>query len=217
MPNLEQARDWYSREDPVHGWDHVQRVYRIAEQLAATTQADWEIVEAAVLLHDAHADPPAGGGKEDSGQVMRRLNHHEASAEFARQVLESEGWQPERIAAVLHCIRAHRFRSGAEQPRTLEAQVLFDADKLDAIGATGVARAIAYAVRRGAPVYACPSRRFQETGQLEPGEVHSAYHEYLFKLVHLKERLYTAEARFLAEKRHRLMVEFFESLKQEAE
>jgi uncharacterized protein len=101
-------------------------------------------------------------------------------------------------------------------PETLEARVLFDADKLDAIGAVGVARAIAFAVQAGRPVFAEPSRRFEQTGQTEAGELHSAYHEFIFKLRHLKERLYTTTGRQIAEERHRYMEDFFDRLREEA-
>jgi uncharacterized protein len=116
---------------------------------------------------------------------------------------------------VEHCIRAHRFRDRREPPQTIEAQVLFDADKLDAIGAVGVARAIGFAVQAGQPAYATPSAQFLATGEMAPGEPHSAYHEYLFKLRHIKERMFTGTGRKLAEERHRFMAAFFESLAEE--
>ena len=108
--------------------------------------------------------------------------HHHTSAEFAGQVLQAEHWPDDRIAAVQHCIRAHRFRDVTEPPATIEARVLFDADKLDVLGAIGVARVIAYASLAGKPFYAEPSQHFLQTGEKEAGEPHSAYHEYLFKL-----------------------------------
>ena len=218
MPTLEQAQAWYPTPDPVHGFDHILRVYHLAERLARAEGADEQIVCAAALLHDAEGQPSAAsdGSSPVAGdaslQNIARQNHHHASAEFARCILEAEGWPAERIAAVEHCIRAHRFRHRLEEPQTLEAQVLFDADKLDAIGAIGVARAVAFAARKGLPAYAPPSQLFLRTGQMEAGELHSAYHEYLFKLVKLKESLYTQTARRLAEDRHRRMAEFFDQL-----
>jgi uncharacterized protein len=207
MPTIEEARHWYPDADPVHGFDHVLRVYRLAERLARLEGADAQIVLAAVLLHDAQGS--------SAGQVAARLDHQHASAEFAGQILQAEGWPAERIAAVQHCIRAHRFRDEREQPVTLEAQVLFDADKLDALGAIGVARSVAYAALAGQPAYADPSPRFLESGQLAPGEPHSAYHEYLFKLRKLKARLYTPAAREIADQRHAFMMEYFDRLGKE--
>lgn len=204
MPTIEQARSWYSTSDPVHDFDHILRVYRMAERIALAEGADLEIVRAAALLHDAEgshlADP------------SRRASHHHASAEFAGEVLLSEGWPAVRIAAVQHCIRAHRFRDGSEPPQTLEAQIIFDADKLDAIGAVGVARVIAYSARVPRPFYAPPSEQFLQTGQHEEQEPHSSYHEHLFKLSKLKSRMFTRTGRAIAEERHQYLDDFFKRL-----
>lgn len=208
MLNLEIAQSWYPNSDPVHGFEHVQRVYHMAERLALMEGADLEIVRAASLLHDAHGS---------LSTEPARQSHQLASAEFAHEILSSEGWPEVRIDAVQHCIRAHRFRDDSEQPQSLEAKILFDADKLDAIGATGIARVIAYSVQAGQSFYIRPSERFQSTGELEPGEAHTSYHEYLFKLVKLKDRLHTPSARLIAESRHRFLVEFFQELAAESD
>ena len=205
MPTIDQAHHWYPDLDPVHGFDHVLRVYRMAERLALVEGADVEIVHAAALLHDAEGSATTGG-------EIGRSNHHHASSEFARQILEAENWPPERIAAVQHCIRAHRFRDNSEPPQSLEAKILFDADKLDVIGAIGVVRTVAFDIVVGQPVYSEPSQLFLSTGEKEPGEPHSSYHEYLFKLSHIKDRLFTATARSIAEERHQFMAEFFTRL-----
>jgi uncharacterized protein len=217
--SIEKARTWYPGSDPVHGFDHVMRVYHLAERLAQAEGADWVILQAAVLLHDANGaaqdDLVNGEGKNSGDPENNRLAHHQASAEFAGRVLAEEGWSEATIQAVKHAIRAHRFRDDQEKPQTLEAKILFDADKLDAIGAIGVARAVAYAARAGQPAFAEASERFLETGVRQPGEPHSAYHEYLFKLRHLQERLHTPSARKIAAERHQYMTEFFSRLGQE--
>jgi uncharacterized protein len=205
MPTIEAARAWYPEVDPVHGFDHILRVYHMVEKLAEAEGADLEIVRAAALLHDAQ-------GSQTSGGEEGRLDHHQASAEFAHQILDAESWPPEQIAAVQHCILAHRFRDNSAVPQTLEAKILFDADKLDVIGAVGIARTIAYDVVVNQPIYAQPSTRFLESGQKEPGEPHSSYHEYLFKLRVIKDRLFTRTAQAIAEERHRFMVQFFDRL-----
>lgn len=205
MPDIETARSWYPEVDPVHGFDHILRVYRMAEKLAYTEGADLEIVRAAALLHDAQGSKTSGGEKG-------RQDHHHASSEFAVQVLKAENWSAERIEAVQHCIRAHRFRDNTESPQTIEAKILFDADKLDVIGAIGIARTIAFDVVVNQPIYAEPSPQFMESGVKEPGEPHSSYHEYLFKLSKIKDRLFTTTARALAEERHQFMAEYFNRL-----
>jgi uncharacterized protein len=202
MPTIEQTRAWYTDSDPVHDFDHVLRVYRMAERLAESEGADLTIVRAAALLHDAEGATP---GHES------RADHHHASAEFAAQVLAAEGWDTERIAAVQHCIRAHRFR-GTEAPQTIEAKVLFDADKLDVLGAIGAARAIGYATLAGTPWYETPSQQFMNTGKELSGESHSAYHEHLFKLRKIPDRMHTVTARTIADERLKYLDEFFERL-----
>lgn len=206
MLTIEQARVWYQNADAVHDFDHVRRVYHMAEKLAQAAGADLEIVRAAALLHDVEGTTP--------GEAARH-NHHHASADFAAQALSAEGWSAERIAAVQHCIRAHRFRDDREPPATIEAKVLFDADKLDVLGAIGVTRVVVYAALAGEPLYAQPSERFLRSGEKEPGEPHSAYHEFVFKLVHIKDRLFTPAARAIAEQRHRYLQGFFDQLKAE--
>ncbi len=198
MPTIEEARKFYPDDDPVHGFSHILRVYRLCERIGRQENADLTIVRAAALLHDVEGD------------VDVREEHHLAAARFAEKTLIKEGWTEEAIKAVVHCVRAHRFRDDSEKPQTLEAQVLFDADKIDAIGAVGVARAVAYAVRAGMDVYAPPSDLYLSSGKYEPGESQTVAHEYLFKLRHIKERLFTPSGRSLAAERHDLMVRFFE-------
>ena len=201
MPTIEQAREWYAGADPIHGFDHVLRVYRLAERLGQAEGADMEILRAAALLHDAQGSAPGSA---------ERASHHQRSADLAARVLSEEGWSEERIAAVQHCIRAHRFRGGGDRPETIEAKVLFDADKLDVLGAVGAARTVGYAALSGNPAYAEPSARFLTSGEKEPGEPHSAYHEYIFKLSKITARLFTAGAREMAKERERYLREFFE-------
>jgi uncharacterized protein len=208
MLTIEEARTWYPLDDPVHGFDHVQRVMRMAEWIGAELGADLEVLRAASLLHDAAGAHP--------GEVGERVAHEQASADFARQILKAKSWSAGKIEAVVHCIQTHRYRNQV-LPQTVEAQILFDADKLDVLGAFGIARTIGYAIQAGQPIYARPSEKFLRSGVKESGEPHSAYHEYLFKLRHVKARLFTDPAKEIAEPRHRLLCEFFDQIAEEAE
>ena len=203
MLTLENAREWYVNTDAVHDFSHIERVYRMASRLARAEGADLEIVLAAALLHDADGTTP--------GSDVRR-EHHLRSADFAAAVLSREGWPEDKIMAVQHCIRAHRYRDDSEPPQTIEARVLFDADKLDVLGAIGAVRAVVYAALAGTPFYTEPSARFLESGVESPGELHSAYHEYLFKLRNVEKRLYTQTAREIARQRGQYLEEFFNQL-----
>ena len=203
MLTLERAKDWYQNTDAVHDFSHIERVYCMAERLAKAEGADLEIVQAAALLHDAEGTTP--------GSDVRK-EHHLRSAEFAAVILAEEGWADERISAVQHCIRAHRFRDDREPPQTIEAKCLFDADKLDVLGAIGAVRVVVYAALAGTPFYSEPSDQFLDTGVEAPGELHSAYHEYLFKLRNIEKRLFTPTARALARDRGQYLDEFFNQL-----
>jgi uncharacterized protein len=205
MITLESAREWYPAFDAVHGFDHIERVYRLCEKIGPPEGADMEILLTAALLHDVTDSHPDGVG---------RKNHHLRSAEFAEAVLSKDKWKPERIKAVLHCIRAHRFRKG-EEPLTIEAKVLFDADKLDVLGAIGVSRALAFAFQSKKPAFSEPSKKFITSGMKEEGELHSAYHEYIFKLKKIDEILITNTAKGIAHHRQAFLNDFFDVLADE--
>jgi uncharacterized protein len=198
--NIEQARMHYEGADAVHDFDHVLRVLALAERLARVEGADLEIVRTAALLHDVargHGDRMA-------------TDHAQAGAEFARRLLA--GHPPDRVEAVAHAIAAHRFRTGPA-PQTLEARVLHDADKLDAIGAIGVARAFAFGGHEGQRLWAEVPAGYEESAANR--QEHTPVHEYIMKLVKIKDRLLTASGRQLAEGRHAFMLAFYERLDRE--
>lgn len=207
MLTLEDAKKWYPDHDGVHGFDHIQRVYGMCKIIGPEEGADMQILLAAALLHDACDSHPANG---------KRKNHHIESAQFAEKLLKDEGWEIQKIQAVQHCIISHRFRDN-NAPETIEAKVLFDADKLDVIGAIGIVRALAYANQANQPAYAAPSATFLESGRKLPDEPHSAYHEYIYKLRRISGMLFTDTARKVASKRQAFIDQFFEVLKEECE
>lgn len=201
MISVEEARQHYLGSDAVHDFDHVLRVLALAERLAPAEGADPEILRAAVLLHDV----ARGDGSEAEG-----VDHAQAGAERARHLLA--GHPPEQVEAVARAIAAHRFRAGPA-PDTPEARVLHDADKLDAIGALGVARAFAYGGRAGQRLWAEVPPGYQES-KATRGE-HTPVHEYHMKLARIQDRLLTESAREIARERHSFMVAFFERLEME--
>ncbi len=205
MITIAEAKRHYERADAVHDFDHVLRVLALAERIGQAEGADLEIVRAAALLHDV-----GRGQAETDG-----FDHAAFAAERTCTILEEQ--PPEKIQAVVHAVAAHRFRTGPE-PSTLEARVLFDADKLDAIGAVGVARAFAYGGARGqrlwAPVETVDVGRWSKEGD-HPRD-HTPVHEFVVKLSRLKERLFTPTGQSIAEERHAYMVAFFERFDAEA-
>ncbi len=209
MITIEQARALYQDNDTAHGFDHVMRVWRLARRIGAIEGADLDIVSAAALLHDA--------GRAEQDQTS--LCHALLGAQIARKVLNGQPWQ--RVEAVAQAIEQHRFRS-SNPPTSLEARVLYDADKLDAIGASGVARAFALAGARRQRLWARVNPGYAERSPEEghadlEADGHTPVHEYLFKLVKLQDRMLTDTGKLVAKERHEFMAQFFARLEQEVE
>lgn len=202
MITVDEARRLYTANDAVHDFDHVLRVLALAERLAVEEGADLEIVRTATLLHDV-----ARGRELELG-----AEHAQAGADIARQLLR--GRPPERVEAVAQAIAAHRFRSGPA-PQTLEAMILHDADKLDAIGVIGVARAFAYGGLHGQRLWAQVPPDYAPTEGDADRPEHTPVHEFVIKLARIRGRLLTGSARRLADDRHAVMVAFFERLERE--
>ncbi len=163
-----------------HDSDHVQRVVRIAVMIAKKEGGDVEVVKTAAELHDVARDEE---------------NHAIRGAEVARNILMERGYSADFIERVCNCIAAHSF-SGSVKPETIEARILSDADKLDAMGAIGVARAFMYSGEKGRDLEST-LRHFEE------------------KLLKLRDMMYTETGRRMAEERHRFLKEFYERIKRE--
>ncbi|HEX3052629.1 MAG TPA: HD domain-containing protein [Aggregatilineaceae bacterium] len=208
MITVEFARRLYADDDPVHDFDHVLRVLALARRIGKAEGADMSVVETAVLLHDI-----SRAGEDQQAHVMNEetADHAVVAAEAAREILAAQTSDRAFIEAVAHCIEAHRFRN-AIQPQSIEAQTVFDADKLDAIGAIGVARAYAYGGMTRQKLWSDVPPDYAGGG-----EQHTPYHEYVYKLSRIRERLYTETGRAIARERHAYMAAFFERLAQEIE
>jgi len=205
MISVEDAKKYYSDADTAHDFNHVLRVMTMAEHLARVEGADMEVVHAAALLHDiSRAD------EDQSGQG----DHAEMAAKRAREILIGRGVRSERADAVAHAIAAHRYR-GSVQPLTLEAKILFDADKLDSIGAVGIARAYAIAGALNQRLWSEPREDGIATREQHGDLTHTPVVEFMVKLQHVHARVHTATARKIAQERHDYMSQFFERLGRE--
>lgn len=198
----EQAHALYAHGDAAHDFDHVRRVAHLARHLAQAEGADIAVVVAAALLHDV----PVAQGE------AARADHHMAAAAFARAYLAARGMPAPQVANVGHCIEAHRFRDAAIVPQTLEARCLYDADKLDSIGAIGVARAFAYAGAHGNRLWWLPVAAIEMECAPPPGDDYTPVHEFVYKLRRLLDTLQTATGRQLGQERHNLQAAFFAAL-----
>lgn len=186
-----------------HGPDHAERVHATALALGRVMGGDLAILSAAALLHDI--------GRAEESRSRGRLCHAALGAELAAPILAGLGFSPEAVAAIRHCIATHRYRDD-QRPESLEAQILFDADKLDSLGAIGIGRAFLFAGQVGA-------RLHNDDQALADSLAYSledtAYREFRLKLCRLPERMLTPLGRKLAEERQQFMQDFFSRLEAE--
>ncbi len=200
---VQEIQQLYEQGDAAHDFDHVLRVTRLADLLAHAEGADQQVVEAAALLHDIPTPDRA------------RQAHHLAAAEFAQAFLTARGMPEKQVANVVHCIQAHRYRDPSIQPSSLEAKCLYDADKLDAMGAMGIGRAFAYAGARGHRLWTQPVHKVPDDAEQPDGAEYTPVHEFVYKLARLAETLHTETARAIGRERHDFMEQFFHQLDME--
>ena len=172
----------------------------LAKELPA---ADLRIVRLAALLHDfARPEEMAAKGK---------LCHAVLGAELVRPLLAEAGFEPETVDRVSQAVLTHRYRAN-RIPATLEAQIVYDADKLDSLGAVGIGRAFLFAGREHARLH---NTREEALGSAEYSREDTAYREYLVKLSKLPGCMLTAPGRRIAGERAGFMHEFFDRLNSE--
>jgi uncharacterized protein len=181
--------------DGAHDGAHLGRVWHNAFAIAALEGGDRELIAASVLLHDCVAVEK---------NAPERARASSLAASRAAEILGGLGWAMPRIAAVSHAIAAHSFSAGIP-PETLEARILQDADRLDAIGAIGVARCFYTAGRMGSRLY----------DPIDPRAAHRPFDDAAFALDHFRAKLLrlgdgfqTDAGRAMAAERMRRIAEF---------
>ncbi len=190
--------------DSAHDREHVYRVlYNALNIAAAEENVDYDILIAACLLHDT-------GRKEQLDNP--ELCHAEVGGEKAYRFLAEKGFKISFAEQVKQCIVTHRYRK-SNPPQSIEAKILFDADKLDAVGATGIARTLIYKGTVCEPIYSLlPDGSVSDgTGDDTP----SFFREYKFKLEKLYSGFYTVKGSEMAEIRKSAAVQFYNSLYEE--
>lgn len=198
-----------------HDLRHVYRVYKNCIYLSKfEKRVDVEVLKVAALFHDI------ARVKEDQDNTGK-TDHAVLGAEMARKILT--GIKYKKINEVLHCIKSHRYR-GVYRPSSIEAKILFDADKLDTLGAIGIARSYIIAGRYGQQIHTRANMKKYIQENLVDGMVngkiidvakHTPNLEYDFKYKNLPKMLYTRKARELAKNRVDFMAEFFIRLNKE--
>ena len=187
-------------QDSAHDAEHVYRVLNNALVIAQEEPVDYDVLTAACLLHDV--------GREDQLRDPE-LCHAAVGSEKAYDFLTKNGFPQAFAQQVKDCIRTHRFRKN-DLPQSTEAKILFDADKLDVVGAIGIARTLVYKGTVSDPLYTRnPDGSISDGTQ---GETSSFFREYKFKLEKLYDRFYTQKGKALALERRTAAEDFYNRL-----
>ncbi len=209
------ADSYYPRHDWAHGRNHIERVLRMAKEIGKQENANLEIIELAAILHDIFENREAHSNIE-------RFRHEIEGSNEARRILTKVGAAESTINGVCHCIESHRKRSGIIEPQTIEAKCLFDADKLDCIGAIGIIRSTFVSFDHQQEFYreekdleAYKHRNLRRDGTIIDYTQHSSNLEYELSLKDVAKRMYTETGKKLANERSAFMDEFYSRLREE--
>ena len=187
-----------------HDWEHTLRVLHNAERLSVKiNDVDIKVIKLGALLHDiARADEMAIKGK---------ICHARKGAQIAAVMLRDNGFDKETIKSVVKCVRRHRYKSN-QAPVSLEEKIIYDADKLDSLGAVGIGRAFLFAGHIDAVLH---NRAEVAMASLAYSENDTAYREYLVKQSLIPEKMLTKNGKKIAIKRVKFMKKYFDRLNKE--
>jgi len=177
-----------SEKNDIHGFKHVERVLKLSSEIGAVLNANLPVIKIAALLHDV------GRYLKKDDEVR---NHAEVSAEIAENFIIKNNFNItiKDVENILHCIRAHSF-SNDLKPKTLEAKILSDADKLDALGAIGLYRTIGFTILRN-------------------GGLDEVIEHLENKILKLKNQLFLDISKEIAKSREKLIIKFYNEIKEE--
>ena len=187
-----------------HGFDHVKRVIAIAEKIGQSEpNSDSFIIQIAAILHDIE--------RAEQDRQKGKVCHAELGSKSAYTFLRESGLDENRAIHISQCILTHRYRN-EHTPESIEAKVLYDADKLGSIGAIGIGRAFLFAGEVGARLHD-PDVDINKTHAYSEDD--TAYREFLAKLQYIKDKMLTQEGTRIAQLRHTFMTDFFARLNSE--
>ena len=173
-----------SSKDDIHGFQHIERVLKTSSKLGVALNANLLVIKISTLLHDV-------------GRGNAKENHAKISAEIAKEFLIKNKFEIpiKDFENIIHCISTHSF-SNDLKPMTLEAKILSDADKLDALGAIGLYRTIGFTIKNG-------------------GGIEQVINHLENKILHLKDKLHLDESKKIAEQRYNIIADFYTKIKEQ--
>lgn len=187
--------------DSAHDKEHIYRVLNVALEIAeGEADVNYDVLIAACLLHDV-----ARQEQYENPQI----DHAVYGAEKAYDLLIANGFAPGFARHVADCIKTHRFR-GENVPQSIEAKILFDADKIDVTGTLGVARTLFYNGIVGEPLYSLDGERNVLDGTNDSAP--SFFQEYKYKLENVYAKIITDTGKRIAQSRRQSAVDFYESM-----
>src|SRR5207247_5513363 len=206
---------YYPKHDWAHGRNHIERGFKMAIEIGKQERADLEIVELATILHDIFQNREAHASIEG-------LRHETEGSKEARKILAKLGLADRMVDAGCQCIESHRKRSGRTEPQTIEAKSLFDADKLDCIGAIGTIRSAFVSFDHKQEFYkeeddieAYRLRNIRRDGTIIDSALHSSNLEYELSLKAVANRMFTETGKRLEKERAAFMDAFYNRIGQE--
>lgn len=188
----------FDQEEPGHDYFHLERVLRNATSIYQEEGGDWDLIEAACWCHDLGDD---------------KLGHDLSPSDYIRSVLQECRADEAFISKTIQIVESVSFHGGQNHqlPETLEAKIVQDADRLDALGAIGIARCFSYSGRKGTRLYHPDEQpqAYSNVGAYRSSKSSAVMHFYE-KLFLLKDRMNTLKGKQLAAERHQYMEGFLQ-------
>ncbi|MFH1445646.1 MAG: HD domain-containing protein [Nanoarchaeota archaeon] len=217
-PKIQKIKEVMEKElsCSAHNMDHIMRVYNLCMTLAKGDKVDMEVIQASALLHDL-------GVIKEMNDSSGNTDHAVVGAEMAAPILKRIGFSDEKIKHIQDCIISHRYKTD-NRPKTREAEIVFDADKIDAVGAIGVARVYSWVGRNDAHIYRKVNIEEYSKENLTGGKIngriidktkHSPQIDYEIKGKFLVDMLHTPQAKKMAKERAEYFKNFLDRLEKE--
>lgn len=197
------VKDFFVNDSTGHDWPHTDRVRKHAIYLAKREGGDAELTEVAALVHDVADD--------------KFHKSEELAVNYVGAGLQKLGYNQKEIKAIMEVVATVSFRGGNNKPpESLEGKIVQDADRIDAIGAIGIARCFMFAGNKGDKMYdpeILPRDQMSKTEYREKNT--TAINHFHEKLLKLKDMMNTETGKYIAHERHQFMVSYLEQFDQE--